>query len=82
MIRDFNLGIVLKDGKIIAHRSFIKVLFNPFLRLIGIQIATMYNKLSNKLTYPTITKCRKKKDINFHYKLERNECILKRRTLI
>jgi hypothetical protein len=37
-----NLGIIWKDGVIINHRSFLKVLFNPVLRCFGWQIASEF----------------------------------------
>ena len=36
-----NLGIIVKDGKVVNHRSLLKVLINPFLRTIGWQIASI-----------------------------------------
>ncbi len=36
-----KLGILYKDGKIVNHRSFIKVLFNPILRYFGYYIGTV-----------------------------------------
>lgn len=35
-----NLGIIRKNGAIINHRSLFKVVFNPVLRLVGLQIYT------------------------------------------
>jgi len=37
------LGIIYKDGKIINHRSLLKIVFNPLLRLFGWQIATRFD---------------------------------------
>ena len=39
----WNLGIIWKDGKIINHRSLLKVCFNPFLRVIGVEIASLFD---------------------------------------
>jgi len=38
--KKLKLGIIIKNYKVINHRSLIKVLFNPFLRFIGYEIAT------------------------------------------
>jgi len=77
-----NLGVVYnKDGKIVNHRSLIKVIFNPFLRLFGIQIATQYDKERNKLCKPVITKTKKIKKVNFNYSLEDGWTIKKERII-
>jgi hypothetical protein len=39
-----KLGIIYKDEKMVNHRSLLKVLFNPFLRMIGIQIVSAFNE--------------------------------------
>jgi hypothetical protein len=39
----FKLGVVYKNGRIINHRSVLKVFCNPLLRLFGICIATKLN---------------------------------------
>ncbi len=68
-----NLGIVYnEDEKIVNHRSLIKVIFNPFLRLMGFQIATIYDIETNELCKPTIIRCKRRREINFKYELEEN----------
>ena len=49
------LGIVKKDGKIINHRSLLKIILNPLLRIFGFQIATKF--VDEKLGKPIITTC-------------------------
>jgi hypothetical protein len=44
-----KLGIVYKDGKVVSHRSLLKVLLNPILRYFGYQIATVYCAEKDKL---------------------------------
>lgn len=82
MFRKLNLGIILRDNITVGHRSLIKVLFNPFLRIFGIQIGTIYEKDLDRLTYPVISKCKKKSKISFHFVLQSNERMLKRRMFI
>jgi hypothetical protein len=36
-----NLGILYKDGKIVNHRSLVKVLLNPILRYFGYYIGSI-----------------------------------------
>ena len=36
-----KLGILYKDGKIVNHRSLVKVLFNPILRRFGYYIGSI-----------------------------------------
>ena len=67
MIHKLELGVIEKDGKIINHRSLVKVLLNPFLRIFGYQLATIFYSHTNKLDRPTIIKCKKRRNINFLY---------------
>ena len=53
---NMKLGILLKDGKIVNHRSFIKVILNPIFRYFGFCIATLYDK---KLKGICFIKCQK-----------------------
>ena len=48
----FDLGIVWKDGKIINHRSLLKVLVKPLLRRVGLCIGTMYFPATETLGGP------------------------------
>ena len=50
-----NLGIIWKDGKIINHRSLLKVCLNPFLRVIGVEIASLFD--NNEFKRYMIKKC-------------------------
>ena len=50
-----NLGIIKKDGKVINHRSLLKIIFNPLLRLFGWQIATNFN--NEKIGGIVLVKC-------------------------
>lgn len=77
-----KLGIIENKGKIVNHRSLIKVLFNPFLRIFGIQIGTLYFPDSNKLGYPTISKCNKLTDIKFSFESNEYDKIVKKRMII
>jgi len=54
-----HLGKVYKDGKMINHRSLLKILLNPLLRkFLGIQIATKFNIKTNEIGSPIIMKCK------------------------
>jgi len=63
----FQLGIVFKDGKPIAHRSLLKIFFNPLLRrFLGKAIAS--NIENNKFVgYTIINQTEPKK---FMFKIE------------
>jgi len=83
MIDKLKLGIVYNEHKkIVNHRSLIKVFLNPFLRLVGFQIATVYDKKSNELYGVKFLRCRKIKDVIYKYKLEKNWIVKRRRMLI
>jgi hypothetical protein len=79
-----NLGIIYNEnGKIVNHRSLIKVFVNPFLRLIGFQIATVYDIKENKLLYKIkLIKCSRKQSINFNYELEKEWSVKRKRMFI
>ena len=51
VLTNFNLGIIWKDGKIINHRSLLKVLCNPIFRFFGWQIISIFadNKIKINL---------------------------------
>lgn len=79
----FNLGIIInKDGKIINHRSIIKVFLNPFLRIFGYNIATYYNTLTNRLEGTCLKKCERKIDFSFKYDNDIEYTVIKKRVLI
>ncbi len=50
------LGIVYKDGKIINHRSLLKIIFNPILRYFGWCIGSLFDENNNFIRL-TIFKC-------------------------
>jgi len=80
-MRDLKLGIIMKDNRIINHRSLIKVLLNPFLRCFGFCIATKMDQ--GRLGLPIFSKC----DIQFPesypipYDYEYDQIIKKRRII-
>jgi len=79
-----NLGVIYKNGRIVSHRSLLKVLLNPILRRFGFQIATLYFSEINKLGTIILTKCNKTKNFkfSFDYKVDNNEIRYCRRRLI
>lgn len=80
---DLKLGIVVdENGKIVNHRSLVKVVCNPFLRLLGINIATIYKKDENKLYGVKIFKSKRAKRLEFKYILEKGWNIKKGRIFI
>jgi len=75
-----NLGVVKQDGKIVNHRALVKVLINPFLRLIGIQIATKLNKKADTLGRLMITRCQRKRlEFSFDYPMDGRELVKRRK---
>lgn len=50
-----NLGIIWKDGNVINHRSLLKVVLNPFLRLTGFQIVSIFEE--NRFVKYSLTSC-------------------------
>jgi hypothetical protein len=80
---DLKLGIVVNEtGKIVNHRSLVKVICNPFLRLLGINIATIYKKEENKLYGVKFFKTKRAKKLDFKYALEEGWKIKKARIFI
>ena len=82
-----NLGIIYRKSidqtyHMCNHRSLLKIIINPFLGLIGLNIAT--NQYDDKLGYCVIVKC--KRQIQFKkswkYELEENQKVEFRRWLI
>ncbi len=58
IVKHWKLGIIIdKECKIVNHRSLLKVLLNPFLRCICLQIATEMDPLNRVLGKVTMTKC-------------------------
>jgi len=78
-----KLGIIYKDGKIINHRSLLKVLFNPILRKFGYCIGTPFDINKNKLNgYMSIFKCEKTSKIEYQKYDVENFVIVKKRMII
>lgn len=83
-IKNFNkldLGILYKDGKIVNHRSLIKVIFNPLLRYFGYQIGTILND-NGTLGLPKINKCKKSYKIIWSLEYNEYDTIIKKRRII
>lgn len=63
-----KLGILYKNDKMVNHRSFVKVIFNPILRRFGICIATKVNKNnSSGIGGIMIISCKKQKCIKWDF---------------
>ena len=78
-----NLGIVYNEkGKIINHRSLLKVVCNPFLRLIGLQVGTVFDREKQELYHPKIMRTKRVRKLLFDYDLAEGWVIKKERTLI
>jgi len=76
-----NLGIIRKQNRIIGHRSLLKVLANPFLRVIGLQIAT--NLKNGNLGKPCIARCTKHHyKTSWVYEMESREYQIEKRRMI
>lgn len=54
-----KLGIIKKDGRVINHRSLLKVILNPVLRVFGRCIATYFDEF-NRPHGLTLIKCKPK----------------------
>ena len=82
MIDKLKLGIVYnKKGMIVNHRSLVKVLCNPFFRLFGFHLGTVYNIDENTLHKPRFMKTKRMASC-FEYDLPKGCSIKKERTLI
>ena len=64
---NMKLGILLKDGKIVNHRSFIKVILNPIFRYFGFNIATKFDTDTKHLGGITFMKCQKQTKIKWDF---------------
>jgi hypothetical protein len=63
--------------------GIIKVILNPFLRLFGYQIGTIYSKSRNELLWPIVCKCEKRNlKFSFDFKLDSGETLDRIRTII
>lgn len=79
---DFLIGTVYNNqGIIINHRSLVKVFLNPFLRLIGLEVATVYFKDLNKLGC-TVLRFTKPRLPKIKYKLQNGEYLKRERRFI
>lgn len=70
MRMNLQLGIIWRDGKIINHRSLLKVALNPILRVIGYEIATEAYQKGNaapELGKSFIRKCPRRFELELHY---------------
>jgi len=76
-----NLGIIRNGNRIIGHRSLLKVLVNPFLRVIGLQIAT--NLRNGQLGKPCLARCTKRPfRSSWIYAMERRDYQIEKRRMI
>ncbi len=67
-MKSMKLGILYKEDKMVNHRSFVKVIMNPMLRLFGFCIATKINKEnSSNLGGITLIKCERAKRIKWDF---------------
>lgn len=64
-----KLGILYKNGEIVNHRSFIKVIFNPMLRRFGYYIGTKTKMVNGEmgLSGIKIMKCNPHKKIKWDF---------------
>ena len=81
-MNNLNLGIVF-DNKfnVINHRSLLKVLLNPFLRILGKQIATDFDERNGFLRKIVLTNCPKQFKFYIKYPLNNNEFVVQKRRL-
>jgi hypothetical protein len=70
-----NLGIVWKDGKVINHRSLLKVLFNPLLRCAGWQITSVFE--NDEFLHYCFSRCRPCLKSSWRYDI--SGCVLEKR---
>ena len=78
MENDLKLGILYKGGKVVNHRSLLKILVNPILRYIGFQIGTMYK--DNVIGQIRLVKCARINRIKWDFKsYNDHDLIIKKR---
>lgn len=58
------LGIIYKNGKIINHRSLIKVVFNPIFRFFGYQLVSVV-KDHTEIIKIEFVRCKRTKNIKW-----------------
>jgi len=56
-----NLGVVIAGGEVRNHRSLLKILANPFLRLVGLQVVSMSD--GKDVFEYRMLKCRQQKNL-------------------
>lgn len=78
MFDSLCLGVVWKDDKIINHRSLLKVLLNPWLRLVGLQIATKFIEKDNVLGRCILMRC-PRRPLVFSFKFDISDCIIEQK---
>jgi hypothetical protein len=62
------LGIIISPtNNLLNHRSLFKVLCNPFFRLFGFQVATLFCKSKMKKRNSVFIKCKREKRLNFSF---------------
>ena len=59
------LGLLLKDGKGVNHRSLTKIVLNPILRMFSIELGSKF--IDNKFQNYIIKKCSRKLNIIKNY---------------
>jgi len=80
---ELNLGIIYEDGKIVSHRSLLKVVLNPFLRAVGLQVGTPYNPETERLGWPALMRTpRCPLRFSWNYPLGKNQIAEKKRVWI
>jgi len=73
-----NLGIISKNGEIINHRSLLKVCFNPLLKLVGLEIASVFDK--GKLIRIVLHRC-PRRPLIWSWKYDATECEIERKRI-
>ena len=76
-----KLGILYKDGKIVSHRSIIKVLLNPILRYFGYHIVTIVTDDRTCIVKITLNKTFKSTYIKWSLDCVDYDTIIKKRIL-
>lgn len=81
MYNILTLGILYKDGKVVNHRSLIKVLFNPIFRYFGFYIGSVCKH--NKIKGIALKKCIPSNNIHYDFNsYNEYDLILKKRMII
>jgi len=78
---DLKLGILYKNGKVVNHRSLLKVLINPILRRYGYYIGSICE--GNQIKGLKLQKGNKVNKINWDFKsYNEHDTIVKKRKII